>query len=129
MPSKIVNVKKVAKKSKTHKVTPLTTLTYQVTSGTSGKSYVVQGHTNENRLGRNTYVTYTCSCPWGKFRSRKDSARSGCSHVQAVVAHLELERNERTTSAWGDTESAERQHRPQVNLGDGVILTTRKATA
>lgn len=125
--SKIINVKKVAKKSKTHKVTRLTSLTYQVKSGSSGKSYVVQGHTNENKLGRSTYVTYTCSCPWGKYRSNKDAGRSGCSHVQAVVAHLEMERSRRTTSAWGNTLDAERQRRPQINLGDGVIVTTRVA--
>lgn len=125
--SKIINVKKVHEKSKTHKVTQLSPLTYKVTSGSSGKFYVVQGHTNENRLGRNTYVTYTCSCPWGRYRSNKDAGRSGCSHVQAVVAHLEMERSERTVSAWGDTESAERQRRPQINLGDNVIITTRAA--
>jgi predicted nucleic acid-binding Zn finger protein len=127
MPSKIVNAKKVHKKSKTHTVNELHPNTYQVTSGSSGKSYVVRGHTNENQIGRNTYVTYTCSCPWGKYRSNKNAGRSGCSHVQSVAAHLEKERAGRTISAWSNEDDAKRQHRPQIVLGDGVTLTTRAA--
>lgn len=125
--TRITNAKKVNRKSKTHTVNELAPNTYRVTSGASGKSYVVRGHTNERRLGRNTYVTYTCSCPWGRYRSNKDAGRSGCSHVQAVVAHLEKERGSRTVSAWNNEDDARRQHRPQINLGDGVTMTTRAA--
>lgn len=127
MTRRIVNAKAVQKKSKTHTVTEVSPNVYQVTSGASGKSYVVRGHTNERRLGRSTYVTYTCSCPWGQYRSDKDAGRSGCSHVQAVVTHLEIARAGRTVSAWGNTDDADRQHRPQIVLGDGVTLTTRAA--
>jgi len=66
----------------------------------------------------------TCSCPWGQYRPM-DDARSGCSHAQAVIAHLEAER-ERTTAAWSDEQQAARQHRPIINLGDGVVVTSRK---
>jgi hypothetical protein len=127
MSSKIVNAKEVNAKSKTHEVTELSPMVYQVTSGTSGNDYIVRGHNNENKLGRNTQVTYTCSCPWGTYRSNKDAGRSGCSHVQRVVAYLEMERDRRTVSAWSDTDSAARQHRPVIVLGDGVQMTTRKA--
>ena len=125
MGRKITNVKKVNRKSKSHTVREVLPMVYEVTSGASGKYYAVRGHNNENRLGRNTYATYTCTCKWGQYRSNKDAGRSGCSHVQSVVAHLAKERDERATSAWATTDDAERQHRPQINLGDGVIMTTR----
>lgn len=127
MSRNIKNVKAVNKKSRGHTVCEVSPMIYEVTSGTSGKYYAVQGHNNENRMGKSTYVTYTCSCKWGQYRSNKDAGRSGCSHVQSVVAYLEMERSERTVAAHDDSASADRARRPQINLGDGVIMTTRAA--
>jgi hypothetical protein len=52
--------------------------------------------------------------------------RSACSHSQAVFEYRE---NGRRTSAWSNETDAARQHRPVKDIGDGVILTSRKATS
>lgn len=108
----IANPKTLQNKSRTHDVIQTGPQTFEVTSGASGNSY---------------YVTLlstggmTCSCKWGQYRNGKDP-RSGCSHVQAAYSfHMG-----RKASAWTSQEDAQRQHRPIVNIGDGVSLTTRK---
>lgn len=125
--SKITRPKQVHHKSKSHEVAELAPFTYQVTSGTSGQSYVVRVQHNVER-GAITYVGATCSCRWGQYRSNRDGGRSGCSHVQAVFAHIERDETGRTTAAWGSTDDARRQHRPILALGDGVYMTTRVGT-
>jgi hypothetical protein len=116
MPAKIANPKKIHAKSAAHTVTPHGPSAYKVISGTSGSAYFVCLLPAGGA---------TCNCRWGQYRPWAD-ARSGCSHVQAVVEFVESQKA-RTTSAWGSREEAARQHRPMVGIGDGVIMTSRKA--
>lgn len=114
---KISNPKAVQEKAKTHEVTPLNRGVFRVKSGSSGSEYLVRLQPGDNGA--------VCDCPWGQHRRYADHYRSGCSHVQAVVAHLEAQQG-RVVSAWGSAEDARRQRRPVINLGDGVLLTARK---
>lgn len=115
MALKIKNVKKLQEKSQTHKVMRWYGNLFEVVSGTSGNIYTVVAGEQGG----------TCSCNWGAFRPGSD-LRSGCSHMQAVMRHLQADNGNRT-SAWVSEADAKRQHRPMVNIGDGVILTLRKA--
>jgi len=117
MSTQISQPKKLQAKAKTHTVTPLDHNVFRVVSGASGKTYFV-------RL-QHGCTGAVCSCPWGEFRPYGDHYLSGCSHVQAVYAHLEGHRN-RTVSTWTSKADANRQHRPKLEIGDGVILTARK---
>ncbi len=114
--NKIVNANQVNKKSKSHDVTPLDNNTFQVKSR-SGAAYFV-------RL-LDKVPGGICDCKWGQYRKGSDNYKSGCSHVQAVYQQLEGQRN-RTTSAWSTKEDAKRQHRQMTDLGDGVVLTSRR---
>jgi hypothetical protein len=114
MTRKITNPKPLQKKSRTHEVIEIAPNTYQVISGTSGTSYQVSIVDNGA----------TCTCKWAQYR-KHDDPRSGCSHVQAAYTS----HTGRKASAWNDPQQAKRQHRPSVNIGDGVILTTRKTPA
>lgn len=116
MTHQIAHAKDVCKKAKQHEVSWTGPFTYQVTSATSNRIYWVA--LSPNRTGG------TCSCAWGKYRPW-DDLRSACSHVQAVIEFVE-EQNARGISAWNDQEQAARQHRPIINLGDGVVVTSRK---
>jgi predicted nucleic acid-binding Zn finger protein len=107
---------KLQPKAKTHVVTRQGAATWQVISGYTGESYTV---TQAPEGG------YICSCPWAKYRP-VDDPRTGCTHVIAVIAREQAEQA-RTVRAWADPTQAARQHRHQVDIGDGLILTTRKA--
>ncbi len=115
--SKISNPKEIQKKSRTHEVTPLDGDVFRVKSGSSNSEYLVRLLPDQNGA--------VCDCKWGQYRKYSDHYRSGCSHVQTVYAHLEDHRG-RSVSAWSTKEDAKRQHRPVINIGDGVILTARK---
>jgi hypothetical protein len=109
------NAKAMQTKSKTHEVTHLTGDTYTVKSGSSKNEYKV------TVSGQGA----TCSCEWSKYRPANDR-RSGCSHVISVINYIEAGRG-RKVSAWASEDDARRQRRPQVNIGDGILLTSRKA--
>jgi hypothetical protein len=113
----ITNPKSLNVKAKTHDVTPLDNDTFRVKSGTSGNEYFV-------RLLPDVEGGM-CNCAWGQRRKRGDNYRSACSHVQAVYKQWEGFKN-RTTTSWASKEDAKRQHRPVINIGDGVTLTSRK---
>lgn len=112
----ITDPKTIQRKSRKHQVRHIWANQYEVTSGASGSKYTVTLHT-DGKGG-------TCSCKWGQYRPRSGQFKSGCSHVIAVVDYIE---EQRTVSAWTDEEQARRQHRPVHHIGDGVVLTTRKA--
>lgn len=103
-------------KSKTHEVARLETGAYQVTSGTTGNIYYVE------RLAGDSF---SCTCDWSKYRPAANNGACGCSHVLAVVSFEQAE-NRRTMKAHADYQSATRQHRKMIEIGDGLILTTRK---
>lgn len=107
------NAKNLQKKSKSHQVTQLTATTYTVKSGSSGSVYTV---TLQNQGGR-------CTCDWQKYR--KAGQPSACSHVISVYNHI-AEWTGRKVSAWSSEEDAKRQHRPTLDIGDGITLTTRQ---
>lgn len=120
MSFQIKNVKQINAKAKTHEVAFYASdrgLTdyYHVTSSNSGNVYTV-------RISGNVAF---CDCDWSKYRPGHDR-RCACSHVQSVYKFIAEQKN-RATSAWGNIADAERQHRQIINIGDGVILTTRKA--
>lgn len=117
MTRKIRKPKPLQKKSKSHEVSQTTANHFQVVSGTSGQIYDV-------RLTHN-HTGATCSCKWGQYRNHGDP-RSGCSHVQAALGFVKAQEG-RTVSAWTSQKDAERQHRPILEIGDGVKITLRKA--
>lgn len=111
--SKITNPKAIQAKSKSHVVTPHGGDVFTVESGASRKTYTV----NVYEHGA------TCTCDWAKYRPASDT-RSGCSHVVSVYNHI-AETAGRKVSAWANAGDAKRQHRPSLNIGDGVTLTAR----
>jgi hypothetical protein len=111
--------KTLQSKSKTHQVIPLDRNTFNVKSGASGNSYLVR-----------LYIDIPggmCDCKWGEYRRYADFYRSGCSHVQAVYRHLEGLAG-RNISTWSDMTEVAKQHRSWVNIGDDILLTTRKVS-
>lgn len=111
------NAKTLQNKAKQHQVIPLDHDTFRVTSGTSGNSYLVRLYPDVSGG--------VCDCQWGQTRRYVNFYRSGCSHVQAVFRHLENLAG-RETSTWASQNDAKRQHRPMVDIGDGIVMTTRK---
>lgn len=114
MSKQIKNISQVHSKADNCIVEKIHSCLFRVYSP-SGKSYLV-----------NTYDrVFQCTCPWGiKGTQRENQKASACSHVQAVVEYMEAEKG-RTTSAHGNQEAAQRQHRPTIDLKNGVILTSR----
>jgi hypothetical protein len=45
----------------------------------------------------------------------------GCSHVVAVVRHVEA----KAIAVWATPEDAKRQHKRIVDIGDGILVTVR----
>jgi hypothetical protein len=111
----ITNAKTIQTKSRAHTVEPTGPQSYTVVSGASGNTYRIWVGP-ENRA--------TCSCSWGQYR--RTGAGSACSHVIAVQQFIAAQQGRRV-SAWADAESAKRQKRSMLDIGDGVILTTRAA--
>jgi hypothetical protein len=103
-------------KSRTHTVAR-TAHGYTVTSGHTGAIYEVQ----EIRAH-----VYTCSCDWSAYRPAQNRGACACSHVLSVIAFDQAER-ERSTQVFNSYESARRQHRQILDIGDGILVTTRKA--
>ena len=115
MTRKITNKPFIQKKSKSHQVTEIGDGVFEVVSGSSGETYTVV----ERETGA------TCTCPWGQYRTWSDP-QSGCSHVVSVF-RFKFEQENRKVSVWTSPEDAKRQKKAQVEIGDGVILTTRKS--
>lgn len=115
MIKQIRNAKVVQSKAKKNVVHPLGSDRYQVISASSGNVYDVSIHGDCGR----------CSCNWGQYRPANDK-RSGCSHVVSVYGFI-AESNGRTVSVWSSEEQAEKQHRPMLNIGNGILLTSRAA--
>lgn len=113
MAKHITNPKRIQKKSRSHEIISVNGH-YEVKSGSSGSVYEVTPQGSG----------FTCSCDWGQYRRASDP-RSGCSHVVSVVNHLTQQAG-RTVAVWSSEEEAKRQHRPTIELGDGVTLTVRK---
>lgn len=122
MAKQIKNAKAIQTKSRTHDVVALGHGAYEVTSGASGKSYrvLVKADGDDLRSGG-----ATCTCNWGKYRPRRTGGESACSHVIAAM-NWQAEQDGRRLSAWTDEDRARRQHRPMTDIGDGVVITSRK---
>lgn len=118
MSKSIKNVKRIQSKSRQHIVAHIAGNTYSVTSAGSGRQYTI----------RHSEQGCTCDCDWGTYRPGHDR-RSACSHVIAVVNHIAETEAGRVVSVWGSETDAQRQHRPVVAIGDGVVLTSRLARA
>jgi hypothetical protein len=106
------NAKSLQKKSRSHEVTQVSPTAFTVVSGGSGSTYTV---TLAGQSAR-------CTCDWGKFR--KAGQPSGCSHVVSVYDHIAAQGG-RKVSAWSSEDDARRQHRPIIQIGDGLTLTAR----
>ena len=109
----IANAKQIQKKSRRHAIKRITPNWYKVLDGDSGRIYDVN-------LGLNGG---TCTCEWGRHRPEVDH-RSGCSHVIAAINHRALQRGKQI-SVWANERAAQRQHRPMLKIGDGLIITSR----
>lgn len=103
-------------KARTHQVTREGAATWRVVSGATGNNYTVTALPDGG---------YACSCPWAEYRPVNDP-RTGCSHVLSVVA-FDQATQARTVQAYTDPTQAARMHRHIVQVGDGLILCTRKA--
>jgi hypothetical protein len=115
MIKQIRNAKSVQSKAKKNVVHPLGDNRYQVVSASSGNVYNVRVHGD----------CATCDCNWGAHRPAHDQ-RSGCSHVIATFGFI-AEENGRKVSVWNSEADADRQHRPMLHIGNGVVLTSRAA--
>ena len=113
MSKQIKNVKSIQSKAKKNAVTRISNSLYEVTSSTSGNVYKVRIQGDQG----------SCTCDWAKYRPSSDT-RCGCSHVVAAFEFIAEEKG-RTVSPWGNEADAKRQHRPMINIGDGVVLTSR----
>ncbi|MCB0193674.1 MAG: hypothetical protein KDJ65_17130 [Anaerolineae bacterium] len=109
----IANAKDIQGKSRRHTVRQIRPNWYKVKSGESQRVYDVA-------LGVNGG---TCTCEWGRQRPENDH-RSACSHVVAAINYRAIQ-DGRRISAWDSEEAAQRQHRPMLKIGDGLILTSR----
>lgn len=114
MAKTITNAKTVQAKSRTHTVEQIGAGQFLVTSGNTGSTYTVE------LLDQGA----ACTCDWAKYRPAGNK-ESGCSHVVAVYNHIAQTTGARV-SAWTNEDEARRQHRPTLNIGDGVTLTWRK---
>jgi hypothetical protein len=113
MAQTITSAKQIQRKSREHTVRQVRSNWYKVTSSETGRAYDVN-------LGINGG---TCTCEWGRQRPDEDR-RSACSHVVAAMNYRAAQKGRRM-SAWTSPEDAQRQHRPALPIGDGVILTSR----
>src|SRR5436190_18210011 len=114
MHKQIKNVKAIQRKSRQNEVRPLGRDTFQVVSATNRNVYKV-------KYGPNGC---TCDCVWGQHRPAPD-LRSGCRHALAVMNFVAAHEQWRCVMAWSNDRDAQRQHLPVLNIGDGVILTSR----
>jgi predicted nucleic acid-binding Zn finger protein len=105
----------LTRKGKTHTVTQIDSRNWTVISGLTGNEYTVT--TLDNGA--------SCSCDWAKYRPAENNGRCGCSHVLAVIAHIEADKA-RTVKAFTSWEPVTRSHRQVLDIGDGLLLTTRK---
>jgi len=113
----------LAEKARLHRVERIANYHWQVTSGTSGKTYHV-GFDFRRRQ-------FTCSCNWGLQSGNGEMIGngSGCSHILAVAASVEQERG-RSAAFWASVDDARRQHRPIMIVavdrrGNIVVETSR----
>jgi hypothetical protein len=93
---------------------------YRVISGGSGNEYLVN-------VFKETGAS--CNCDWARKRQdalAENKGATACSHTIAVFEFVAKGEGKRV-SAWASTEEAERQHRPVVDMVDGVVLTKRVA--
>lgn len=93
---------------------------YRVVSGSSGKEYIVNVFQDGGA---------SCNCDWATNRQDaliENKGATACSHTIAVFEFI-AQGQGRQVSAWASAEEAARQHRPTVDLVDGIVLTTRKA--
>lgn len=103
------NAKFLQGKSKAHSVRELDATHFIVTSGASGNEYAVY-YDGERSV---------CQCNWGQTRPR--GMKCGCSHVVAVVRHVEA----KAIAVWATPEDAKRQKKHIIEHGDGILVTVR----
>lgn len=113
MAQTIAHAKQIQKKSRRHIVRQIGSNWFKVFDGESGREYDVN-------LGINGG---TCTCEWGRHRPEQDH-RSGCSHVIAAM-NYRAQQQGRQVSVWASERAAQRQHRPMLKIGDGLIITSR----
>jgi hypothetical protein len=113
MAQKITHAKQIQKKSRTHIVRQIGSNWFKVFDVESERVYDVN-------LGLNGG---TCTCAWGQHRPERDH-RSGCSHVIAAM-NYRAQQHGRQVSVWTSKRAAQRQHRPLLEIGDGLFITSR----
>lgn len=115
------NAKGLQAKARTHSVKLLdaSTQRYEVTSGGSGKVYIVNVFLNGGA---------SCQCDWAVKRVDALVENQGavvCSHTIAVFEYI-AQHGHKAVSLHTNRDTARAQHRPVVDVNDGVILTVRK---
>ena len=93
---------------------------YRVISGGSGSEYIVNVFQSGGA---------SCNCDWARKRQDalvENKGATACSHTIAVFEFVARGEGKRV-SAWTSEEEAARQHRPVVDMVDGIVLTKRVA--
>ena len=106
-------------KSKTHDVTRTGVYTWRVVSGETGNQYTVW------KSGTDQDEKMMCDCSWAQYRPVTNGGACGCSHVLAVIAQIQAAAD-RSTQVYADPDAAQRQHRHILDIGDNLLITTRK---
>lgn len=107
------HAKQLTTKSRQHLITRFSDSQYILTSGSSGRKYVVNP------------IALTCTCPYGQHRPQSDK-RSGCSHVLGVLSYIKEMEEERTLSACATEDEVMRSKRSIAGGFDNLILVSRK---
>lgn len=90
-------------------------------SDPSHEPYIVVGNNGSD------HTSFSCNCKFGNpYQTGYGRKESGCKHTLAVVIHLE-ELDGRTVTAQSGEESAKRQHRPKLHLGQDLWATSRNS--
>ena len=119
---KIVNHRKLLEKARGHKVIEMSEgryVSFYDVRSSSGKLYQVEV--------KEKFGLAKCNCKWGRQGGYRKLSECACSHALKVFAGREA-RKGRTVQTWSANEDAERQHRPVLEIGNGVWLTSRLAT-
>lgn len=110
----IKNVKALDVKSRGHQVVQATPSTYRVTSGASGKEYIVSYLPGDD---------VRCTCPWGIYR--RAGVGAACSHRMAVERFRAKADGYKGVKIVSQNADVSQMHRKTVSSGDGVKILAR----
>ncbi len=108
----VVNIKKLQSNSKNVSVEKIGKHLYRASSLTKKLHYLVTISRSEEGF------RISCNCRWGLVGE-------GCSHAFAVARYV-LAKRGKVPSFWTDRESASKQKRKVITIGNNLYMTSRK---